>query len=90
NGRVFVLFTGSKVDGKSWCPDCVAAEPTIESVLHSEDAKSLDATFITCFVGGREYWKNPTCPFRTDPAFKLTCVPTLIECGKKVRDRYLS
>lgn len=23
SGRVFILFTGSKVDGKSWCPDCV-------------------------------------------------------------------
>ncbi|KAK6053416.1 hypothetical protein COOONC_09079 [Cooperia oncophora] len=83
DGRVFILFTGSKVDGKSWCPDCVAAEPVIESVVNSEDAKSLGATFITCFVGAREYWKDPNCPFRTDPKFKLTCVPTLIEWDKK-------
>ncbi|XGW16067.1 hypothetical protein V3C99_001486 [Haemonchus contortus] len=83
NGRVFVLFTGSKVDGKSWCPDCVSAEPFIESVTHKEDVKSLDATFITCFVGARDYWKDPKCPFRTDPTYKLTCIPTLIECGKK-------
>ncbi|RCN44153.1 hypothetical protein ANCCAN_09841 [Ancylostoma caninum] len=83
SGKVFVLFTGSKIDGKSWCPDCVAAEPVIDSILHSSDGKSLDATFVTCYVGAREYWKDPACPFRTDKDFKLTCVPTLIEVGKK-------
>ncbi|EYC39075.1 hypothetical protein Y032_0677g1437 [Ancylostoma ceylanicum] len=84
SGQVFVLFTGSKVDGKSWCPDCVAAEPVIDSILHGNEGKSLDATFVTCYVGAREYWKDPACPFRTDKDFKLTCVPTLIEVGKKV------
>ncbi|EYC39077.1 hypothetical protein Y032_0677g1437 [Ancylostoma ceylanicum] len=83
SGQVFVLFTGSKVDGKSWCPDCVAAEPVIDSILHGNEGKSLDATFVTCYVGAREYWKDPACPFRTDKDFKLTCVPTLIEVGKK-------
>ncbi|VDP12901.1 unnamed protein product [Heligmosomoides polygyrus] len=112
SGRVFILFTGSKVDGKSWCPDCVkgdtslclfdtaakskqtycalncslTAEPIVESVVHSAEGKALDATFITCYVGAREYWKDPACPFRTHPAFKLTCVPTLVENGKKVRE----
>lgn len=86
SGRVFILFTGSKVDGKSWCPDCVKAEPIVESVVHSAEGKALDATFITCYVGAREYWKDPACPFRTHPAFKLTCVPTLVENGKKVRE----
>ncbi|ETN74377.1 hypothetical protein NECAME_04056 [Necator americanus] len=60
-----------------------AAEPVIESIVNSAEAKSLDATFITCHVGPREYWKDPACPFRTDKDFKLTCVPTLIEIGKK-------
>ncbi|EPB68750.1 hypothetical protein ANCCEY_12154 [Ancylostoma ceylanicum] len=71
SGQVFVLFTGSKVDGKT--------EPVIDSILHGNEGKSLDATFVTCYVGAREYWKDPACPFRTDKDFKLTCVPTLIE-----------
>ncbi|VDL77048.1 unnamed protein product [Nippostrongylus brasiliensis] len=75
SGRIFILFTGSKIDGKT--------EPVVESVVHSDEGRTLDATFITCFVGARDYWKSPTCPFRTDPAFKLNCVPTLVEYGKK-------
>ncbi|KJH46236.1 hypothetical protein DICVIV_07715 [Dictyocaulus viviparus] len=83
NGRVFILFTGSKVNGKSWCPDCVEAEPVVDSVIKDETFKSLNATFITCFVGAREYWKDPACPFRTDPSLKLTCIPTLLEMNRK-------
>ncbi|KAE9416069.1 hypothetical protein Angca_002317 [Angiostrongylus cantonensis] len=84
-GRVFVLFTGSKVDGKSWCPDCVMAEPIVDSVVKDQAVSSLNATFITCFVGTRDYWKDSACPFRTDPVFKLTCIPTLIEKDKKYK-----
>ena len=50
--RVFILFTGSKdvVTGKSWCPDCVKAEPILEKCL--EDLPE-NSNFITCFVGDR-------------------------------------
>jgi thiol-disulfide isomerase/thioredoxin len=30
---IFVLFTGEKIKGKSWCPDCTASEPIILSAL---------------------------------------------------------
>merc|ERR1711993_109390 len=33
---LFVHFSGSKENGVSWCPDCVVAEPIIESTLEKE------------------------------------------------------
>ncbi|VDN44436.1 unnamed protein product [Gongylonema pulchrum] len=54
-GRTVILFTGSKDGEKSWCPDCVVAEPVIEKVV-AEIASSgdgLELTFIECTVGMR-------------------------------------
>uniref|UniRef100_A0A915PWK4 Thioredoxin domain-containing protein 17 n=1 Tax=Setaria digitata TaxID=48799 RepID=A0A915PWK4_9BILA len=53
--RAIILFTSSKEDGKSWCPDCVKAEPVIEEVI--KDVISCGGTdsltFIECAVGQR-------------------------------------
>ena len=50
--QIFVLYTGDKTEsGKSWCPDCVDAEPVIKCNLGLLDDNSV---FITCFVGDRE------------------------------------
>jgi hypothetical protein len=56
----FVLFTGAKnkETGKSWCPDCVAAEPII-----SDKLGSLDVTLIECPVVREEY-RQPTYSYR--------------------------
>uniref|UniRef100_A0A0M3HPT3 Thioredoxin domain-containing protein 17 n=1 Tax=Ascaris lumbricoides TaxID=6252 RepID=A0A0M3HPT3_ASCLU len=85
--RTVILFTGSKDSGKSWCPDCVAAEPVIAKVIGelsgSNFANEHDIRFIECSVGPREYWKDAKNPFRTDDHFKLSCIPTLIEYGVK-------
>ncbi|EFO25667.1 hypothetical protein LOAG_02819 [Loa loa] len=54
--RTVILFTGSKDDGKSWCPDCVRAEPIIEKVIEeivSSGDLDTDFTFIECSVGSR-------------------------------------
>ncbi|CAB3401240.1 unnamed protein product [Caenorhabditis bovis] len=85
--RIIALFTGSKelLTGKSWCPDCVEAEPIIDKTLADDSVKDSDIHFITCFVGNRETWKNPNCQFRTDKNIKLTCIPTLLEVGKKAK-----
>ena len=50
---VIVLFTGTKraEDGKSWCPDCVVAEPVIESVVEQLKDNNSDLVFITVPVG---------------------------------------
>lgn len=76
---IFVLFSGSKdANGKSWCPDCVVAEPVVKTSLMKAPE---DAVFLYVGVGGRDFWKDPKCIFRTDPRTKLKSVPTLMKVG---------
>ncbi|CAG0918205.1 unnamed protein product [Notodromas monacha] len=73
----FVLYTGSTdSEGKSWCPDCVKAEPVIEETFKHAPAGTR---LVIVEVGERHEWKNPECPFRTER--KLNCVPTLAKLG---------
>lgn len=76
-GLVLALFTGSPDagTGKSWCPDCVAAEPFIEQAQRENPG----TTFLYCEVGPRESWRNqPGHPYRNNANTKVKCVPTLI------------
>uniref|UniRef100_A0A7N0UV46 Thioredoxin-like protein Clot n=1 Tax=Kalanchoe fedtschenkoi TaxID=63787 RepID=A0A7N0UV46_KALFE len=59
----------------SWCPDCVRAEPVIYNKL---EALSDDVGILRAYVGDRPTWRNPAHPWRNDPRFKLTGVPTLV------------
>ena len=82
--RIFVLCTG-KVDpatGKSWCPDCVKADPVVEKC--KEELPTHDV-FITCVVGDRPTWKDPNNEFRVDSEFLLKGVPTLMKWGTSER-----
>lgn len=80
---IFVLFSGSKdAGGKSWCPDCVTAEPVVKGAL---DKAPDDAVFIYVGVGARNFWKDPKCVFRTDSRTKLKSVPTLMKYGSPQR-----
>lgn len=88
---VFCMFCGEKdAHGKSWCPDCVAAEPVVDKCL--EQMNSSDV-YVYCSVGGREYWKDKSNDFRVHPKLKLTGVPTLLKWGepnkKLVEDQLL-
>ncbi|KAK7804157.1 hypothetical protein U0070_022465, partial [Myodes glareolus] len=76
---IFAYFSGSKdAEGKSWCPDCVEAEPVVrEGLKHVTE----DCVFIYCQVGDRSYWKDPNNDFRQK--LKLTAVPTLLKYGTK-------
>uniref|UniRef100_A0A8D2JJC6 Thioredoxin domain-containing protein 17 n=1 Tax=Sciurus vulgaris TaxID=55149 RepID=A0A8D2JJC6_SCIVU len=53
---IFAYFTGSKdAEGKSWCPDCVEAEPVVrEGLKHISEG----CVFIHCQVGEKSYLKN--------------------------------
>merc|ERR1711893_393219 len=83
SNTVFVLFSGSLgADGRSWCPDCVTADPVINECLKNADD---DAIFIHCGVGDRSYWKDQSNAFRTDAELRVKCVPTLIRLGKPQR-----
>ncbi|XP_068249647.1 thioredoxin domain-containing protein 17-like [Palaemon carinicauda] len=80
---IFVLFSGSKdASGKSWCPDCVVAEPVVKGALEKAPE---NAVFIYVGVGAREFWKDRNNVFRTDARTKLQSVPTLLKFGTSKR-----
>uniref|UniRef100_A0A8C2IPW8 Thioredoxin domain-containing protein 17 n=2 Tax=Cyprinus carpio TaxID=7962 RepID=A0A8C2IPW8_CYPCA len=75
--EIFAYFSGDKDDqGKSWCPDCVKAEPVVRGELSYLPEGSV---FIYCQVGDRPYWKDPNNDFKK--TLKLTGVPTLLRYG---------
>ncbi|XP_029027676.1 thioredoxin domain-containing protein 17 [Betta splendens] len=74
---IFVYFSGDKdAQGKSWCPDCVKAEPVVKGELAHLPEGSV---FIYCQVGERAYWKDPNNDFKK--TMHLTAVPTLQKYG---------
>ncbi|KAM9811641.1 thioredoxin domain-containing protein 17 [Syngnathus typhle] len=74
---IFAYFCGDKDEhGKSWCPDCVRAEPILKEAMSVLPQGSV---FIYCQVGERNYWKDPSNEFKT--TLKLTGVPTLLRYG---------
>jgi len=82
DNSVLILFCGSNdASGKSWCPDCVTAEPVVHECIERRLATDDDTIFIHCLVGARDYWKNGSNPFRKDERFRLTAVPTLMLYG---------
>merc|ERR1712173_324117 len=62
---------------KSWCPDCVTAQPIVEATLEKELKEP--ANYLYVGVGDRSFWKDPSCIFRTDALTKLKSVPTLFK-----------
>lgn len=80
---VFVLYTGTKLsNGKSWCPDCVEAEPFIEAGLKDTPENSH---FVVVEVGDRAFWKDPECPFRKNSKTQLRVLPTLAQWNTQKR-----
>ncbi|TKY49547.1 Thioredoxin protein Clot [Spatholobus suberectus] len=77
NRANLILFLADKdpATSLSWCPDCVRAEPVIYKKL---EASPDDIAILRAYVGDRPTWRNPQHPWRVEPRFKLTGVPTLI------------
>ncbi|KAI5641760.1 hypothetical protein NE865_06064 [Phthorimaea operculella] len=74
---VYFYFTGKKDDsGKSWCPDCVVAEPKVKEHINNLNKPML---FVYVDVGDVAYWRDKNCPFRTDSRLKLMQIPTIIK-----------
>ncbi|XP_076627724.1 thioredoxin domain-containing protein 17 [Colletes latitarsis] len=83
NEPVYVLYSGTKLpNGKSWCSDCVEAEPFIEEGFK---AAPESVHLVEVEVGDRPYWKDLTCPFRTNSTTKLKVLPTLARWGTQKR-----
>ena len=72
---ILFLADNDPATSLSWCPDCVRAEPVIYKKL---EASPDDIALLRAYVGDRPTWRNPQHPWRVDPRFKLTGVPTLI------------
>ena len=77
SGDVFVLMYGErKEDGDSWCPDCTAALPVIESAL---EARAGPSTLVECTVAREEYKGKPEYAYRTHERVALKAIPQLIK-----------
>ncbi|GAB7334900.1 hypothetical protein MBLNU13_g06790t1 [Cladosporium sp. NU13] len=74
----FIAFLASKdpQTNKPWCPDVVAALPTLESTFTG--ANKPQAAFVE--VGQRPEWKDPKNAFRTE--WKVNNVPALLRFEK--------
>nr|XP_043610555.1 thioredoxin-like protein Clot [Erigeron canadensis] len=72
---ILFLADNEPLTNRSWCPDCVRAEPVIYKKLESSGD---DVALLRAYVGDRPTWRNPSHPWRVDSNFKLKGVPTLI------------
>ncbi|XP_006656041.1 thioredoxin-like protein Clot [Oryza brachyantha] len=77
-GKVKLLLFLADRDASSdltWCPDCNVAEPVIYERV---EALGKDVVLLRAYVGDKPTWRDPAHPWRVDPRFRLTGVPTLI------------
>lgn len=75
--KIFVYITGEKMStGESWCPDCVKAEPSVDSYLHNNVSKIRIDHLIIADAGNREQWKDKSNSFRT--VLNVQNLPTII------------
>ncbi|PPQ63826.1 hypothetical protein CVT24_009776 [Panaeolus cyanescens] len=69
----YIIFYSSIVDGKMWCPDCVAVDKLVKEVF-SEDGPAA----LIVYVGERSQWKNPTNVYHQHP-WNITNIPTIVK-----------
>ncbi|XP_050435745.1 thioredoxin domain-containing protein 17-like [Adelges cooleyi] len=83
NQKSYVVFTGTPNEtGKSWCSDCVLAEPVIQNQIELNEQLLKDVNLVYAYAGKREEWKNcPGNPFKTDKRIRLQFLPTIIKWG---------
>ncbi|ROT84198.1 hypothetical protein C7M84_022620 [Penaeus vannamei] len=79
------IFRLEDIGRRELVPDCVTAEPVVKGAV--DKAAPEDAVFIYVGVGGRDFWKDPNCVFRTDARTKLKSVPTLMKYGTRKDSR---
>ncbi|EDX16981.1 thioredoxin domain-containing protein 17 [Drosophila simulans] len=73
---IYIYFYGEKdKEGRSWCPDCVAAEETIMSAFRNH--APADCLILVVDVGSREFWIGKDNMFRKPP-YSVEGIPTLI------------
>ena len=77
-----MYFTGvhNPVSNKSWCPDCVDADPVVATAVHKARALHPDrkVIFVEVAIERTTYLNNPEHPLRQHPFVQLASIPTLI------------
>ena len=63
--------------GNSWCPDCVTAQPVVESTIEKEVKQPTNYLYVG--VGDRTFWKDQGNIFRKSGLTKLKSVPTFFK-----------
>nr|XP_016942097.1 thioredoxin domain-containing protein 17 [Drosophila suzukii] len=73
---IYIYFYGEKdKQGRSWCPDCVAAEDTIMTAFRSN--APADCIVLVVDVGNREFWMGKDNAFR-NPPYSVDGIPALL------------
>ncbi|XP_055329160.1 thioredoxin domain-containing protein 17-like [Paramacrobiotus metropolitanus] len=74
--KIFAYFYGNEdpATKKSWCPDCVLADPVIKEAFKNAPQ---DLEIVRVAVGERAAWKTPDNVYRLKA--KVKCIPTLIK-----------
>ncbi|XP_030381397.1 thioredoxin domain-containing protein 17 [Scaptodrosophila lebanonensis] len=74
---VYLYFTGEKdKTGKSWCPDCVDAEPTILSGIRKHALS--DSIILVVDVGNRDAWKDMKDNKFRQPPISINSIPSML------------
>ncbi|KAH7923249.1 hypothetical protein BV22DRAFT_1015792 [Leucogyrophana mollusca] len=68
----YIVFYSSRVDGKMWCPDCVAVEEPVQRIFGDENGPSA----VIVYVGQKAEYGSKN-PFREEP-WKIVSIPTII------------
>ncbi|KAG0248948.1 ribosomal 40S subunit protein S24B, partial [Mortierella polycephala] len=71
---IYYHATNDPVTGKSWCPDCVRADPVVEEQFADLD----DVVLLDVGVGDRLTWKDLNHPYRHDTTMIVKSIPTLV------------
>ena len=82
-GDVLVTyFTGTPnpVTGKSWCPDCVEANPILKASVERarQELSDVRVIFFECTVDRQAYRVTDNYPYKVHPFVQLTSIPTVM------------
>ncbi|KAF9074905.1 hypothetical protein BDP27DRAFT_1287038 [Rhodocollybia butyracea] len=78
----YLIFYSSIVNGRLWCPDCIAVEELVKDTFSSDGSPSA----LIIYVGDRSTWKSPSNTLRGEP-WRVQSVPTIMKVknGKEVK-----
>ena len=78
---IVYIFGDHDKQGRSWCPDCVVAEPFVEKAMQKinemESQKEVYFINISVKISGRDIYRN-------DKIIKMKRIPTIIYFSRGV------